>query len=134
VLAEKVARIERFKIAGSEKARRFFLCQQWQERETVGNALRGVPKPRPVVAARGRETGDGSQRANDNLQTAILNLQSHASPAYSSGKNCPPIVWPAGIGGTPSRSGLSLSLLTPSRKTLITAARRGRANRVYLVE
>src|SRR6266850_7167519 len=44
----------------------------------------------------------------------------------SSGKNCPCIFSPTGIGGTPSSGGLSEAETAPSRKTLITVARLGR--------
>jgi hypothetical protein len=43
----------------------------------------------------------------------------------SNGKNCPPILFPRGIVGTPVRSGSSAFDITPSRKTFITVARRG---------
>src|SRR4029077_17358436 len=41
------------------------------------------------------------------------------------GENWPPIRAPRGITGTPARSGSLESDMTPSRKTLITVARRG---------
>src|ERR1700730_4188119 len=44
----------------------------------------------------------------------------------NNGKNCPSIFSPEGMGGTPASSSSFEAEQTPSRKTLITAPRRGR--------
>src|SRR6185295_7092823 len=65
-------------------------------------------------------------------QTSDKQRSSHSSSpsrntdgSNSSGKNLPVIGCPLGVAGTPSSGGESEADLTPSRNTLITAARRG---------